>query len=138
MRLKPTGASSAAATIKSSLTQQNEAGNRLSELGETLQQEKVVEAEAKVESFQKLKKEVGIAVCKAQLQVNEIRLKIREALFVEQGKPSGLLTQDEAHYFNCLEIKQGEFDGLLAKDEAYWLENLKTARQTLATYKTNL
>ena len=67
------GATSAAATIKSSLSQQNEAGNRLSELGETLQQDKVVEAEAKVENFKKFKKEVVIAVCKAQLQVNEIR-----------------------------------------------------------------
>ena len=73
-----------------------------------------------MENFQKFKKEVGIAVCKAQLQVNEIRLKIREALFSEHGKPAGLLTHEEADYFNCIDIKQSEFDVLLAKDETYW------------------
>jgi len=64
---------SANSVLKQSLTQQTKTGERISELGETLQQERVQQAEVKVVQFEQLKRELGIAVCRLRMQCEEVR-----------------------------------------------------------------
>ena len=54
--------------IKAALTEQSKTGEHITELGEKLQQERVDEIEGKLKDFFHFKNEVGIAVCKVQLQ----------------------------------------------------------------------
>ena len=48
-------------------------GDRISELGESLQADRVEKAAAKLAAFKKFKKEVGLAVCRLEIQANELR-----------------------------------------------------------------
>lgn len=84
-----------------------------------------------------LKKEVGIAVCKLRLQADDVKFKIRAAVRRSEGD-DGLLTHEEGNYFDCIDIDQDKLDKLLSKDEDHWRVNLREARDTLATYKSNL
>ena len=63
--------------IKSALKEQSATGDRISELGESLQAERVQKAAAKLAAFQKFKKDIGIAVCRLELQANDLRSQIR-------------------------------------------------------------
>ena len=123
--------------LKHALDEQNKSGERISELGEDLQQERVQKSLDKVEAFHVLKKEVGIAVCKLRLQADEVKFKIRAALYRNEGD-DGLLTHEEDSYFKCVDVDQTKLDQLFSKDEDHWRVNLREARDTLATYKSNL
>ena len=59
-------------------------GDRISELGESLQADRVEKAAAKLTAFKKFKKDVGIAVCRLEIQANELRQKIRDHILHDE------------------------------------------------------
>ena len=117
------GNGAAVVDLQASLTEQMAAGDRISDLGESLQQERVQQAEQKVAEFSKFKKELGIAVCRLRLQAEELLQKIRVRMH-SPSQPEGLLTHPEKAYLDCLEIKQDVLDRLISKDEQYWDSSL--------------
>ena len=69
--------------VRSALSEQNKMGDLISDLGENLQQERIEDATVKLEAFQKFRQEIGIAVCKAQLGLNDIRKRLKENIYTE-------------------------------------------------------
>ena len=64
LRLNKKKSVASAQSIKEALQEQIKTGDKISELGETVQQERVTHAREKVDDFKRFKQEIGVAACK--------------------------------------------------------------------------
>lgn len=76
-------------------------------------------------------------VCALRIKTEEVRSKIRMRMYTETTQ-DGLLTKKPEEYLTCVDIKSDNFDKLIMEDQKHWADELKEAKDTLATFKANL
>ena len=72
-----------------------------------------------------------------QRQCEELRDKISLRV-LSKSHPDGLLTHGAEAYLDCVSIETKRLDELLTIDEHHWKENLREAKEAMATFKANL